>query len=70
MEVVVNGKPEQTEDGSTIASILEKRNIRKEMVAVEVNGEVVKRDDYDSLVLKDGDKVEFLFYMSGGAEKR
>lgn len=70
MEVVINGKPEQAENGSTIGSILEKRNIRKEMVAVEVNGEVVKRDDYDSHALKDGDKVEFLYYMSGGIEKR
>ncbi len=70
MEVVINGKKEQLDDGSTVANVLEKRNVRKEMVAVEVNGEVVHRDQYELLVLKDGDKVEFLFYMAGGTEKR
>ncbi len=70
MEVIINGKKEQVNDGSTVANILEKRNVRKEMVAVELNGEVVHRDQYESLVLKDSDKVEFLFYMAGGAEKR
>lgn len=66
IEVVINGKKEEIEEGSTIAQILKGRNIRPEMVAVEVNGEVVERDLYGTLELKQGDQMEFLFYMAGG----
>lgn len=68
IEVVINGKKEEIEEGSTIAQILKGRNIRPEMVAVEVNGEVVERDLYGTLELKQGDQMEFLFYMAGGIQ--
>jgi len=66
IEVVINGKKEKIEEGVTIAQILKQRNIRPEMVAVELNGQVIERDAYASLELKEGDSLEFLFYMAGG----
>ncbi|MCK5174343.1 MAG: sulfur carrier protein ThiS, partial [Planctomycetes bacterium] len=37
-----------------------------EMVSVEVDGQIVPREDFDATALKDGGKVEFLYFMGGG----
>ncbi len=33
---------------------------------VEVDGQIVRREDFDAMALKDGGKVEFLYFMGGG----
>ena len=38
-----------------------------EMVSVELNGQILKRSKIEGTVLKDGDKVEFLFFAGGGS---
>ena len=37
-----------------------------EMVSVQVNEEFAERDDWDSVQIKEGDKVDFLYFMGGG----
>jgi len=37
-----------------------------DMVSVELNGQILKRSDFENTVLKDGDKAEFLYFMGGG----
>ena len=38
-----------------------------EMVSVEINGEILKRTEFETKALEDGDKVEFLYFMGGGS---
>ena len=38
-----------------------------EMVSVQVNEEFAEREDWDSVQIKEGDKVDFLYFMGGGA---
>ena len=66
IEVKINGVKEEIVSGTTVSSILENREVRKEMVAVEVNGELVQKGKYPTLTLKAGDEMEFLHYMAGG----
>ncbi len=37
-----------------------------QMVSVELNGQILKRSEFETTKLKDDDKVEFLYYMGGG----
>ena len=39
-----------------------------DMVSVELNGRIVRRDEFADTVLKHADKVEFLYFMGGGSE--
>lgn len=39
----------------------------KEYVTVQLNDEILSRDDFDKIIVKDGDTVEFLYYMGGGS---
>ena len=38
-----------------------------EMVSVEINGQILRRPEFDTTALKEGDKVEFLYFMGGGS---
>lgn len=67
MAIMVNGKTVDMNGGITISELLEKMEVKMpEMVSVELNGEIIRRDKYDEIELKDGDEVEFLYFMGGG----
>jgi sulfur carrier protein len=36
------------------------------MVSIELNGQILKRSMFENTALKDGDKIEFLFFAAGG----
>lgn len=65
MRVKINGKAEDIE-GKTILDILKSKNVEPRMVAVEVNSELIERDNYETTFLKEGDEIEFLYFMGGG----
>ena len=66
MQISINGKPE-TIEATTVLDVLNAKEIDPQLVAVELNTEVVEREQLPNTTLKDGDKLEFLFYMGGGA---
>lgn len=65
MQVNVNGKAEEIQ-GGTVLDLLKAKHIEPQMVAVEVNDAMLERDHLSTAHLKEGDRVEFLFYMGGG----
>jgi sulfur carrier protein len=70
MNLTVNGKPASIADESpvSIVELLEKLQVaQREYVTVELNGEILDRGDFDGATVKDGDTVEFLYFMGGGA---
>jgi sulfur carrier protein len=65
MQVEINGKSEEFPGGSVL-DLLKTKKIEPQMVAVEVNDTMVDREHLASTHLKEGDRLEFLFYMGGG----
>ena len=65
MQVKINGKPEEVR-GGTVLDLLKAKNIDPHMVAVEINDAMVERDHLGTTQVKEGDALEFLFYMGGG----
>ncbi len=65
MQVKINGKAEEIA-GGTVLDLLQTKKIEPQMVAVEVNDTMLDRNHLATTSLKDGDRVEFLFYMGGG----
>jgi sulfur carrier protein len=62
----VNGETMPWTDGMTIADILKIRNYIFRMIAVQVNGELVKRVAYDKTVVPDDADVQVIHMISGG----
>lgn len=65
MVVKINGKSEEVE-GATVLDLLKAKNIDPHMVAVELNAKMLEREHLATTPVKDGDSLEFLFYMGGG----
>jgi len=65
MEITINGKNE-TIDATTILEVLKAKEIDPQLVAVELNTQIIEQEQIATTSIKDGDKLEFLFYMGGG----
>ncbi|HET6603083.1 MAG TPA: sulfur carrier protein ThiS [Xanthomonadaceae bacterium] len=66
MLIQVNGDLRELSDGTTVAALLDRMELRHRRVAVEVNGEIVPRSRHRDWRLEDGDRVELVQAMGGG----
>jgi sulfur carrier protein len=64
--ITVNGDQMEWRDGMTVADILKARNYIFRMIAVQINGELIKRGFYDKAVVPDGADVQVIHMISGG----
>ena len=68
MKLTVNGKEIEFNTELTVNKLIVEQNVKMpDMVSVEVNGQILKRSDFDNTTLNDADKVEFLYFMGGGS---
>ena len=66
--IKVSGEEKDIENGLTIAQLLELENVEMpQYVSVSINEEFVPSEEISSSIVSDGDEVEFLYYMGGGA---
>jgi sulfur carrier protein len=66
MQLTINGKPE-TLEVSTVLDVLKTKDIDPQLVAVELNTQMVDQELLGATSVNEGDKLEFLFFMGGGA---
>lgn len=64
--ITLNGKKEELPQEINLAELLKKKNIRPEVVTVEINDRVLSRQEFDKTVIKDSDRLEFVYFMGGG----
>ena len=68
MTITVAGVKKEYEDGLTVAKLIELEDVETpQYVTVTINDEFVSSGDIESTVNKDGDSVEFLYFMGGGS---
>lgn len=66
-QIYVNGDAQEVALPLTVTDVVRQNNVTQpEMVSVQVNEEFAEREDWDTIQLKDGDKVDFLYFMGGG----
>lgn len=63
----INGKPVELDRPTPLLAYLERLGVEPRAVAVEHNGEIVERANYANAVLGDGDVVEIVRMVGGGA---
>ena len=64
--ITVNGENHGIRGGETVLELLEAQGYRLEIIAVEYNGVILKKDEYGTTVLQDGDKLEVVSFVGGG----
>ena len=67
IDVVINGQSRTVTAGTTVAILIRELGLADRPVAVERNREVVPRARHASTVLADGDRVEVVTFVGGGA---
>ena len=63
----VNGKSVELEQPTPLLTYLEQLGVNPRAVAVEHNGEIIDRAAYESITLRDGDRVEIVRMVGGGS---
>ncbi len=66
MNVIVNGEVRDIGEGTTVGELARSLTEERRGVAVAVNGEVVRRADWDEVRLRGGDRVELVAAVQGG----
>jgi sulfur carrier protein len=66
MRAMVNGEAMELPEGLTVAALLQHLGVRGNRVAVERNGEVVKKARHGEQRLAAGDVVEIVTFVGGG----
>ncbi len=66
MKIELNGNLLEIDQRTTVGALLDERGIERRMVAVELNGEIIPRYDFDETEISDGDHLELLQMVGGG----
>ncbi len=66
MQVRLNGDALELPEATTILQLLERLKVRRDVVAVEVNREIVPRARHGDRPLQEGDAIEVVTFVGGG----
>ena len=66
MKIIVNGNDYNLDKVITIQELLSRLSLKKELVAVEVNKNILKKEKYEDTAVNDGDKIEIVHFVGGG----
>jgi len=68
-QIFVNGDAQEVTLPLSMSELIQANKVfQPEMVTVQLNEEFAERDTWDSLQIKEGDKVDFLYFMGGGSK--
>ncbi len=65
MKLNINGK-ERIVEVDTLRELLSKLRMDKNMLYIQINGNLVKKDEYKNRLLKENDNIEIISAVGGG----
>lgn len=67
MKIILNDRDEEfMKENISISEMLQLKKFSFKMRIIKINGVLISRENYDSTIIHDGDKVQMLYLMSGG----
>ena len=66
MRIQVNWESREVSDALTVAELINHLQLKPEQVAIELNQQVVRRVQWLSTTLREGDKIEIVHFVGGG----
>jgi sulfur carrier protein len=68
MKLIINGEEKSVDKVSSVSDLLRELGLKADRVAVELNREIAARTSWDSIRLKDDDRLEIVQFVGGGCE--
>lgn len=67
-KITVNGEAQEVQLPLSLIELIKQNDVQQpDMVSVQVNDDFVDRTEWDGLQVKEGDVVDFLYFMGGGS---
>jgi len=66
MVITLNGESYELDQPVTVSALLERLDIDPRRVAIEHNLELIRRRTFETVVIKDGDRLEIVNAVGGG----
>ena len=66
MQIEVNGKPKELEEGRSIADLISALDLEGHLVVVELNRQIVRQTERADVILRQGDRIEIVHFVGGG----
>jgi thiamine biosynthesis protein ThiS len=67
LRVYVNGEAKELSDRISLSELITQLNLPAGRIAVELNRNVVRRNDWSTTMLADGDSLEIVHFVGGGS---
>ncbi|HKW75825.1 MAG TPA: sulfur carrier protein ThiS [Terriglobales bacterium] len=68
MTLQLNGESRDFPDGLTLAGLIAQLGMKPDRVAVELNLEIAPRGSWETIALKNGDRLEIVHFVGGGSD--
>ena len=66
-QVIVNGEAQEVVLPITVEELIKLNKVEQpELVSVQLNEEFLERNEYSTRQVKEGDEIDFLYFMGGG----
>jgi thiamine biosynthesis protein ThiS len=66
MTIFINGEARTLDGVSTLAGLLEALELPKQRVAIELNKQVIRKQEWDTTGVNENDKIEVVHFVGGG----
>ena len=67
LRVYVNGESRELSGPTSLAELITQLDLPAARIAVELNRAVVRRNDWGTTALQDGDRIEIVHFVGGGS---
>lgn len=68
MRIQVNGESQELPDGSSLEDLVKRLSLPPVRIALELNRNVARRDEWATTILTEGDRIEIVHFVGGGSE--
>ena len=67
MVITINGEATEITAGASLVDVLKLLELKPERLAIELNRKIIRRANWDSTTLNEGDKIEIVHFVGGGS---
>ncbi len=68
MQLIINGDAQDFFGELTLTALVEQLGMKPERVAIELNRDIVPRSQWPTTALHNGDRLEIVHFVGGGAD--
>lgn len=70
MRIQVNGESKEVDEASSLGDLIANLDLKAERLAIELNQKVVRRVEWETILLRAGDTVEIVHFVGGGSRSQ